>query len=112
MKDKTKVIFYIILTIIGIIVIGLGLFLLKGEKKKETPKDNRSAEEVIQDNYNFSENDAVNLIKKIFHSDNYKFEAKANDDGLYEVIVTNTTSNSKFIYYVEPATKTYKLEEK
>ena len=110
MKDRKKIMFYIVLGLIAIISIILGLVLLNG-KKEEIKKDNRTPEEIIKDNYDFNEEDAIILIKKIFNSDNYKFEAKATTDGLYQVTVTNTVTNSKFIYYVDPATKTYTIDE-
>lgn len=110
MKDKKKLIFYIVLGAVALVSIVLGLILLNS-KKEDQNKDNRTIEEMIKDNYEFREEDAINLIKKIFNSDNYKFEAKINNEGLYQVTVTNTVTNSKFIYYVDPATKTYKLDE-
>lgn len=111
MKDKIKLLFYGVFGLIGIIVIILGLFLLNNGNNEDKIKDNKTTEEIIKDNYEFRENDAINLIKKLFHSDNYKFEAKVNSDGLYVVTVTNTTTNSKYIYLVDPATKTYRLVE-
>ena len=110
MKDRNKLIFYIVLGLIAIVSIILGLILFTG-KKEEVKKDNRTIEEIIKDNYDFTDSDAISLIKKVFNSDNYKFEAIATKDGLYEVTVTNTVTNSKFIYYVDPATKTYRLDE-
>ena len=109
MKDKNKLIFYGVLSFIGVVIIIFGLFLLKTEKKEKTRDKN--IEQIIKDNYEFCEEDAINKIKKIFHSDNYEFSAKVNSDGLYEVTVNNTVTNSKYIYYVDPATKTYRLKE-
>lgn len=115
MKDKRK-----ILTITGVvlavIMIMVAIFLIvnqqnnkKSNNKKDGPK--HSITEQIKNNYDFTKEDAIAVVKTVFHSDNYTFEAEANKDSLYVVTVTNTLTNKKYIYYVDPATKTYKIDE-
>ena len=111
MENKNKLVFYIVLSVIALISIIGGLILLNGNGDKDkAKKDTRTTEEIIKENYEFREEDAINLIKNIFNSDNYKFEAKVSDNGLYKVTVTNTVTSSKYIYYVDPATKAYQLD--
>ena len=45
--------------------------------------------------------------EQIYHSDNYKFEAKARKDNMYEVTVTNTDTNTAVVYEVDPNDGTF-----
>lgn len=112
-NNKKKKIILSIIGITAIIIIILGLILLfkNNDNNVLDNKTNGSTEETIKKNYEFTKEDAINLIKPLFHSDNYSFEAELNDDSLYVVTITNTLTASKYIYYVDPATKTYRIDE-
>ena len=115
MKDKKRLI-VIIGTVILVILIVISLFFLlskKDNKKDKNVKQDKKERitEQIKHNYDFSKEDAISIVKKIFHSDNYTFEAEVNTDNLYVVTVTNTLTGKKYIYYVDPATKTYRIDE-
>lgn len=113
MNAKRKKIIIIAIIIFAIIIILVGGLLLskKNGIKEKNNNENRSTEEMIDNNYDFTKEDAINLIKPLFHSDNYSFSAQLNQDSLYVVTVTNTLSSTKYIYYVDPATKTYRIDE-
>lgn len=80
-----------------------------GNGENKTPEEEQypddaifSDEETIKNEYGFSKEDAINVIKAFYHSDNYKFEAKARKDNMYEVTVTNTETNTADVYEVDP----------
>lgn len=66
-----------------------------------------SDEDTIEEEYDFSKEDAINAVKKLYHSDNYTFEAKARKDNMYEVTVTNTDDNTTYVYEVDPNDGTF-----
>lgn len=97
---------------VGLLIIVLILFLFFNKKAEKKPGNNQigPTEELVEQNYSFTKEDAIDLIKPLFHSDNYSFEAKLNNDSLYVVTITNTLTSTKYIYYVDPATRTYKID--
>ena len=97
---------------VGVLIIVLILCLVFYSKEEKKIENNPSSptEDLIEQNYSFTKEDAINLIKPLFHSDNYSFDAKLNDDSLYVVTITNILTSTKYIYYVDPATKTYKID--
>lgn len=112
-KNKKKsTVALVIAILIALVIIILGVVLLLKNNNKSTDKqDNIPSEETIKKNYEFTKEDAINLIKPLFHSDNYTFEAELNNDSLYVVTITNSLTSTKYIYYVDPATKTYRIDE-
>lgn len=75
----------------------------KNPEEEQYPDDAIfSDEETIKNEYGFSKEDAINVIKKFYHSDNYEFEAKARKDNMYEVTVVNTETNTADVYEVDP----------
>ena len=54
--------------------------------------------------------EATNLIKSVFHGDNYQFECERISGGNYKVVVTNKISGKTYNYFVDAATKTYVLK--
>lgn len=101
----TLAILITLITILGII------FLINDSQDKNKTDVQGPTEEIIEQNYSFTKEDAINLIKPLFHSDNYSFSAELNKDSLYVVTIINTLTSTKYIYYVDPATKTYRIDE-
>ena len=59
-------------------------------------------ENTIKDEYGFSKEDAIAVVKKSYNSDNYEFSAKAREDNKYIVTVKNTETGSTYQYVVDP----------
>ena len=118
-KNK-KLAIGIIAGIVALIIIIILVVSLTGNKDEKEPGKNNnggtgnneeeqypddaifSDEETIKNEYGFSKEDAINTIKKFYHSDNYTFEAKARKDNMYEVTVTNTDTKEITVYEVDP----------
>lgn len=109
-RKKKILIFGGIGVLVLIVVLILFLVFNQKEDKKRGNIPSGPTEELVEQNYSFTKEDAINLIKPLFHSDNYSFEAKLNDNSEYVVTITNTLTSTKYIYYVDPATKTYKID--
>ena len=122
-KKNKKLVLGVLIGLVALIVIIVLVVALSGsdEKKPNNNESNNSGngngsgdeevidkdaiisnEDTIEDEYGFSKEDAINAVKKIYHSDNYKFEAKARKDNMYEVTVTNTDTNTADVYEVDP----------
>ena len=112
-NNKTSI---LIITIIAfvLIVLGISIFLSTRTNKESAKKnyDVMSNEEKVKEHYHFSKDDAINLVKNNFDGDIYTFKAEAKDDGSYVVTVTNTLTKHDYIFYVDPGTKTYRIDEK
>lgn len=110
-QKSTKLLIIAIIIALITIVFGVVLLLKNNKNSPINKTDNSPSEEMIEQNYEFTKEDAINLIKPLFHSDNYTFEAELNNDSLYIVTITNTLNSTKYIYYVDPATRTYRIDE-
>ena len=104
-KDKK------ILLIIGIaaaaIIIGILVAVLGNDedpKGGKPSKENeiKSTEQTVEDEYGFTKEDAINVIKGIFNSDSYQYDATVREDNMYIVTVTNPDSDTKYAYVVDP----------
>lgn len=117
-KNK-KLAIGIIAGVVVLIVIIVLVVSLTGNKDEKDPGKNNggngngeeeqypddaifSDEETIKNEYGFSKEDAIKVIKAFYHSDNYTFEAKARKDNMYEVTVTNTDTKEITVYEVDP----------
>ena len=126
-KNK-KLVLSVLIALVALIIIVVLVIALSGndEKKPNNNGGNNSGsgngsgdeevidkdaiisdEDTIEDEYGFSKEDAINEVKKSYHSDNYKFEAKARKDNMYEVTVTNTDTNTAVVYEVDPNDGTF-----
>ena len=98
----------VVAVIIAMILIITGVILLNVDKEEANgktpnqPVEEKVREEQLVDSTGMTKEDAIEIVKENFGSDNYEFEAEATNDGLYKVIVTNTVDDSKIIYYVDP----------
>lgn len=104
-----------LLVIIVLIVIAVAL---SGEEEKtEKPKKEDNAEVIVSDEntikeeYGFSKEDAIAVVKKSYNSDNYEFSAKAREDNKYIVTVKNTETGSTYKYVVDPNDGSYSTLE-
>ena len=104
---------YLIYAVIGVIVLLLvGFLIMKGcsktsdkKNEEEQPKNVEkigASEQAIIDAYGMSKNDAIEIVKEIYNTDNFEFSADINEDSKYVVYVKNTISNSTDKYIVDP----------
>lgn len=70
-----------------------------------------SDENTIKEEYGFSKEDAIAVVKKSYNSDNYEFSAKAREDNKYIVTVKNTETGSTYKYVVDPNDGSYSALE-
>jgi hypothetical protein len=54
-----------------------------------------------------SKQDAINLVKSIFNSDTFEFEAEINKEAKYVVTVKNTITDGTYKYLVDPVSKSF-----
>ena len=105
LKNKKNLL--IIGAAVVIIIIGILVAVLGNDKDPEGGKPSKetqinSTEETVEDEYGFSKEDAINVIKGIFNSDSYQYEATVREDNMYIVTVTNPDSDTKYAYVVDP----------
>lgn len=113
-KNKKLVLTILSGTVACIIIVILVISLVKDNDKKNGNsnntngnKDNENAiysdDDTVKDEYGFSKEDAINVIKKIYNnSENYNFTAKARKDNMYEVTVTSHETKKADVYVVDP----------
>ncbi len=104
---KNKKILLIVGVAVVIIIIGILVAVLGNDKEKEGGKPSKeteinATEQTVEDEYGFSKEDAINVIKGVFNSDSYQYEATIREDNMYIVTVTNPDSDSKYTYIVDP----------
>ena len=66
-----------------------------------------SSEDTIIKVYGMSKEDALNLVKKEFLSDNFEFSVEISQDVTYIVSAKNVATNKVIKYEVNPSTKEY-----
>ena len=91
----------IILIVAGVIIINLN----KEEKGKDTPtkeEQEEQREDQLAEVTDMTGDQAIEIVKKNFGSDNYEFRYEVTEDSFYKVIVTNIVDDSEIIYYVDP----------
>ena len=96
----------VIAVLIATVLIITGVVLITINKSEDTPNTPQEEQESVEESLNnatgFSKEDAINIVKENFQSDNYEFTATATNDGLYKVVVKNIVTESEIIYYVDP----------
>lgn len=97
----------IVAVVIAIILIITGVLFLNSNKTSPEKPNNPSVsegtrEEQIKEVTGMTKEDAINIVKENFGSDNYEFKAEATEDGLYKVVVTNTIEKTTITYFVDP----------
>lgn len=122
-ENKKKTLLYfikknkiIIASIIFLIIILTITFLIINNNKNENNNevnnnDNTTIDEItendIVDTYNFTKEDAKNLVMQLFNSDNFEFNVTISSNAKYIVEVKNTINDNVYKYEVDPITKTY-----
>lgn len=105
----------IVAVVIAIILIVVGVFFLNNNKPAEdSPNDTlvseEKREEQIKEITGMSKEEAIDIVKENFGSDNYEFKAEATEDGLYKVVVTNTIEKTTITYFVDPNDGTFYID--
>ena len=110
-NDNTFDIKHIIMIVTVLIVIIALVFLIKGCSSEDSNSSNNegntikkigASEEDIVKSYGTSKQDAINVVKSIYNSDNFEFSAEINEDSKYIVSVKNTITNKVEKYLVDP----------
>lgn len=102
---KTNIIIFVaavILILVGVLI----AFSNKDEKEKEKTGNSEeqivATEETVENEYGFTKQDAIDVIKKIYKSDSYEFKAEIREDNMYIVTVSNPDTDSEYKYVVNP----------
>ena len=109
-KKNRKYVYGIGIALLVIVVLLIVAVALKGNNDDEKEKPGKDGEDkvivsdenTIKDEYGFSKEDAIAVVKKSYNSDNYEFSAKAREDNKYIVTVKNTETGSTYQYVVDP----------
>lgn len=122
LKKKKELIIGVVLLIAVILCI---VFLVtNGKDKKEknidnniedtnkAPEDVAFSEEDLKSAYGVNKEDAINLVKPLFNSDNFEYTAVVTNKAKYLVTVKNTISKQEYQFEVDPVTKSYYEIEK
>lgn len=76
------------------------------------PQDVVFTEEDLKKAYGMNKEDAINLVKPLFNSDNFEYTAVVTKEAKYLVTVKNTISKTEYKFEVDPVTKSYYEIEK
>ncbi len=122
LKKKKELIIGVVLLLAVILCI---VFLVTNNKDKEgknndnnindtdrAPQDVVFTEEDLKSAYGVNKEDAINLVKPLFNSDNFEYTAVVTKEAKYLVTVKNTISKVEYQFEVDPVTKTYYEIEK
>ncbi len=113
-NKKNKMYLWLAVIIVSIIVIIVGVVMAMnngkdkakdGDKNKDKPEQKEEYvlnEDKIEEQYGFTKEEAIAIIKNIFNGDGYEFTAKIRIDNMYVVTVTNKDIDSKYVYIVNP----------
>lgn len=120
LKKKKELIIGIFLLLAVIICI---VFIITNNNDKKENNNNNSdgnnevedvifTEENLKSAYGVSKEDAINIIKPLFNSDNFEYTVDVTKDAKYRVTVKNTISKTEYKFDVDPVTKSYSEIEK
>ena len=111
-KKKNNNNFIIIIAVVVLVLLIGGFLLINGCSKSDKESNNTNNDEVVEKigakeadiikAYGMSKNDAIEVVKAIYNTDNFEFSADINEDSKYIVSVTNTITNSIDKYLVDP----------
>jgi len=115
-KKNRKYVYGIGAALLIIIVLIILVVVLSGKEDEKPEKEDDikiivSDENTIKEEYGFSKEDAIEVVKKSYNSDNYEFSAKAREDNKYIVTVKNTETGSTYQYVVDPNDGSYSTLE-
>lgn len=105
----------VVAVIIALILITIGVILLyvdnnENKDNYEKPVVEQTREEQLVNATGMTKEDAIELVKENFGSDNYEFTATATNDGMYKVVVKNVVEETKIVYYVDPSNGTFYVD--
>lgn len=104
-KNNLRLIVAIIIAII-LIVAGVIIINLNKSDSGNTPptseEQEKTREEQLTEATDMTGEQAIEIVKENFGSDNYEFKYEVTEDSFYKVIVTNIVDDSEIIYYVDP----------
>lgn len=115
-KAKVSIKKEYIIAIVLIIAVIICLVFLFSKKSEDSNKDNEPkteekgkvfTEKDIEDAYGMSSSDAIEIVKKLYNSDNFKFDASVSGDAKYIVTVTNTITNYVYKFEVDPINESF-----
>lgn len=102
---------YIIIGVVALLIILVVSFVLfKGCSKEENKENNNEVEKIgakeedIIKAYGMSKEEAIELVQKIYKSDNYEFSVEINKDSKYVVSVKNLINEKVSKFLVDPTT--------
>lgn len=101
--NKSMFLKIIIVLIVVIILVFLALHFIN--KKDDNSYVEGPNENSMANDYGFTKEDAIEIVKVSYNSDNYEFSVSANDNNQYIVVVTNILNNEKTTFIVNPNTK-------
>jgi len=90
------------LMIVAIILIVVGIFMAVGHDNLDNNKVNGTHVEPAM-----TKEEATNMIKELFHGNNYEFSCEDIPGGNYKITVVNALSGNIYYYFVDTKTKTY-----
>ena len=73
-----------------------------GNTPPTSEEQEKTREEQLTEATNMTGEQAIEIVKENFGSDNYEFRYEVTEDSFYKVIVTNIVDDSEIIYYVDP----------
>lgn len=100
-KENLRVFIAVCIAIV-LIIAGVILILVKNNDNNDFEQEQIRREEDLTEVTGMSGNDAIEVVKKNFHGDNYDFFVEITSDSLYKVKAVSKTSDSEIIYFVDP----------
>lgn len=102
-KENLRVVIAVGVAII-LIIAGIIMILVNNDiKDNNSNNDHEEQASKIEDVTGMSKEDAIEIVKENFYSDNYKFSVEVTIDSLYKVTAINIVDNSEIVYFVDPA---------
>lgn len=101
-----------VIVALSLILAGVILIVFNKDDKKETPNTptEETREEQLVESTGMTKEQAIEIVKENFGSDNYEFTAEATNDGFYKVTAKNTVEDTEIVYYVDPTNGLYYVD--
>lgn len=64
-------------------------------------------EQDLIDTYGVSGENAINIVKEYYNSDNFEYSFSVTDDAMYIVTVKNSINGNTYKFKLNPSTKSY-----
>lgn len=101
-----------VIVALSLILAGVILIVFNKDDKKEKPNTptEETREEQLVESTGMTKEQAIEIVKENFGSDNYEFTAEATNDGFYKVTAKNTVEDTEIVYYVDPTNGLYYVD--